>query len=59
MKSRDDVITDKIISEISDIRAFIGEMSEEDYYEDRKTQKAVVILLSTLANCLKATQTSL
>lgn len=51
--SRDMVITKKILAEIADIELFLKGISEEDYYADMKTQKAVVMTLINIGELVK------
>ena len=53
-QSRDEKITKKIIDEIYDIELFVANMSEEEYYSDKKTQKAVVMSLINIGELVKA-----
>lgn len=51
--SRDRKITEKILNEIREIEIFIDNMNEDDYYSDRKTQKAVVMSLINIGELVK------
>jgi len=52
--NRDVIITNKILSEINEIECFIDGMSEDDFYNDSKTQKAVVMTLINIGELSKA-----
>ena len=54
MKSRDETITRKILSEISDIRMFTEGMDESAFLADVKTQKAVVMSLINIGELSKS-----
>ena len=51
---RDEVITKKILGEIDDINKFIDKMAEDDFYNDVKTQKAVVMSLINIGELSKS-----
>lgn len=53
MRSKDNVITQKILSEIADISRFICDMPEEAYYSDVLVQKAVVMSLINIGELSK------
>jgi len=50
---RDSVIVKKIISEISEISSFIDRMTEDEFYRDIKTQKAVAMTLINIGELSK------
>jgi len=50
---RDEVIAKKILREIGDINKFIEKMSEDEFYDDIKTQKAVVMSLINIGELSK------
>jgi len=52
--NRDATITKKILIEIDDINKFIDKMTEESFYEDVKTQKAVVMSLINIGELSKS-----
>jgi len=52
--TRDEIITKKILSEISEIDLFTANMSESDFYADSKTQKAVVMTLINIGELSKS-----
>lgn len=54
INNRDVIITNKILSEINEIECFIDGMSEDDFYNDSKTQKAVVMTLINIGELSKA-----
>ena len=45
INNRDAIIRKKILIEIDDINQFIDKMTEEEFYEDIKTQKASPMIL--------------
>jgi uncharacterized protein with HEPN domain len=51
---RDEIITKKILIEIGDINKFIDKMTEEDFYNDVKTQKAVIMSLINIGELSKS-----
>ena len=51
---RDEIITRKILKEISDINVFINNMTEADFNNDIKTQKAVVMSLINIGELSKS-----
>ena len=54
VKYRDAIITKKILSEIDDINKFIDKMTEDGFYADVKTQKAVVMSLINIGELSKS-----
>ena len=51
---RDEIIIKKILIEINDIIEFIDKITEEDFYKDVKTQKAVVMSLINIGELSKS-----
>ena len=51
---RNEIITKKILIEINDISKFIDKMTEEDFFKDVKTQKAVVMSLINIGELSKS-----
>ena len=54
MNKKDEVIKKKILSEIDDINKFIDKITEEDFYKDIKTQKAVIMSLINIGELSKS-----
>lgn len=52
-KLRDKEVTKKILNEIYEIEQFIESMSEDEFYQDRKTQKATVMSLINIGELVK------
>jgi len=50
---RDEVIVKKILSEIDDIMKFVDDITEDEFYDDIKTQKAVVMSLINIGELSK------
>ena len=53
-QSRDKKVTKKIMTEIYEIELFIENMAEDEYYSDRKTQKAIVMSLINIGELVKS-----
>ena len=51
---RNEIIIKKILGEIADINQFIDKMTEEDFYNDVKTQKAVIMSLINIGELSKS-----
>jgi len=54
ISKRDTIIRTKILSEIKDIEEFLCDMTEDDFNNDSKTQKAVVMSLINIGELSKA-----
>jgi len=54
MNKKDEVIKKKILREIDDISKFIDKITEEDFYKDSKTQKAVIMSLINIGELSKS-----
>lgn len=54
MKSKDEIITQKLLGEINDIHNFVEGMSEQQFYMDIKTQKAVVMSIINIGELSKS-----
>jgi len=54
VNKRNEIITKKILGEIDDINKFIGKMTEEEFYNDAKTQKAIVMSLINIGELSKS-----
>ena len=54
MNKKDEVIKKKILREIDDINKFIDKITEEDFYKDSKTQKAVIMSLINIGELSKS-----
>ena len=54
LRIRDEVILKKILKEIDDIHKFINTITEEDFYNDIKTQKAVIMSLINIGELSKS-----
>jgi len=53
-KKRDEIIIEKILREIDDIVKFTANMTEEEFYDDVKTQKAIVMSLINIGELSKS-----
>ena len=51
---RNEILVKKILKEIEDINLFTGTMTENDFYHDLKTQKAVVMSLINIGELSKS-----
>ena len=54
LNKRDSIVRGKILTEINDIENFIGELTEDEFRSDLKTQKAVVMSLINIGELSKA-----
>ena len=54
ISNRDKIVSQKIMKEIKDINDFICEMTETDFMNDLKTQKAVVMSLINIGELSKS-----
>jgi len=52
--NKDDIITRKILKEIDDINEFINNVNEAEFYNDIKTQKAVIMSLINIGELSKS-----
>ena len=53
MKRKVEFFLKDILQSISDIEAFVGQMSKDDFLKDRKTQSAVVRQIEIIGEAIK------